>query len=285
MEETVAPLIEVWRRSPLGESARGAAIARRIRKTAMRAARSISSQFATSRFVPLQFEMVFGRDGAAPIVLETADGTRCYLQGRIDRIDVLEGEPRHIRVIDYKSGTRKFDATMAYYGIQLQLMLYLAAALAQHPGAEGAGFFYCRIADPTIKSESRIKEEIEKQIARKLSLAGVSLSDVEILRAQDERHSQMITRDGRPSALHRASMTDREGMNALVGFAREKAAQLAGGVFGGEIAHSPAEHGAYNACANCDYAAVCGFDPSTDARRQLAHKTVEDLRPRGGNGD
>ncbi len=278
MEEAVRPLIDAWRRSPLGESERGAAVTRRIRRTAGRAARSIAQQFAQSRFMPMRFEMVFGREGAAPIMLELADGSICYLQGRIDRIDVLEGNPRHIRVIDYKSGVKKFDPTMAYYGIQLQLMLYLAAALDQAPGAQPAGFFYCRIADPTIKSESRVKEEIERQIARRLSLAGISLSDVEILRAQDDRHSQMITKDGRPSALHRASMTDKEGMDAMLSFARSKAAQLAGDVYGGVIADYPAVYGAYSACTHCDYAAVCGFDPSVDARKHLTSRSVDDLR-------
>lgn len=278
MDEAAAPLIEKWRCSPLGESERGAAIARRIGRTAHRAAKNIARQLSTSRFVPLQFEMVFGRNGAAPVVLQLADGSHVYLQGRIDRIDVLDGETKHIRVIDYKSGVKKFDPTMAYYGIQLQLLLYLAAALENTPETEPAGFFYCRIADPTVKSESRIKEEVEKQIAKKLSLAGVSLSDVEILRAQDDRFAAMITRDGKPSALYRASMTDREGMDAMIGFARNKARELAGGVFGGVIEDCPATHGAYLACTYCDYAAVCGFDPTRRGKKRLAHKSVEDLR-------
>ncbi|MBQ7885380.1 MAG: PD-(D/E)XK nuclease family protein [Clostridia bacterium] len=278
MDEAAAPLIAQWRRSPLGESERGAAIARRITRTAHRAAKNIARQLSTSRFVPLRFEMVFGKGGAAPVILELADGSHVYLQGRIDRIDVLDGETKHIRVIDYKSGVKKFDPTMAYYGIQLQLLLYLAAAMEQTPDAQAAGFFYCRIADPTVKSESRIKEEIEKQIAKKLALAGVSLSDVEILRAQDERFAAMITRDGKPNALYRSSMTDREGMDAMLSFAKGKAAELAGGVFGGVIEDYPAAHGAYLACAHCDYAAVCGFDPARQGKKRLARKGVEDLR-------
>lgn len=276
MDEAVQPLIEEWRASPLGESARGGAIARRIRSTAQRAGRSIVAQFADSRFRPMRTELVFGQNGVAPIMLELADGTFVYLQGRIDRVDVMEGG--RIRVVDYKSGGKKFDPTMAHWGIQLQLLIYLAAALAEIPGSKAAGFFYCRIADPTIKSESRVKEEIERQIARKLSLAGISLSDVEVLRAQDGLHAAMITRDGRPSGTYRASMADEEGMDAMVGFAKRKAAQLAGAAYDGVINDSPAMRGQYNACASCDYAAICGFDPTLRARRRLAKKTVEDLK-------
>ena len=67
-ESAVKPLIDAWRKSPLGESERGAAIARRIAKTAKRAGRNILSQFAQSRFVPMHTEMVFGKNGISAIV-------------------------------------------------------------------------------------------------------------------------------------------------------------------------------------------------------------------------
>jgi len=278
MRQAVKPLIDGWRRSPLGESARGEAIARRIAKTARRAGRNILSQFAQSRFVPMYYEMAFGKNGIAPIMLELTDGTVVYLQGRIDRIDVLDEKEKCIRVIDYKSGAKKFDPTMAYFGIQLQLLLYLAAAVERIPGARAAGFFYCRIADPTIRSESRVKEEIEAQLAKKLALSGISLSDVEILRAQDGRHVQMITRDGKPSGTYRASMADAEQMDAMTAFARRKAAQLAEDVYAGKIGDDPAALGQYSACATCRFGAVCGFDPSVRRRRYLLKKSIEDLR-------
>ena len=276
MDEAVEPLIERWRSSPLGKSARGAAVARRIGRTARRAGRTIVSQFAGGRFRPMQTELVFGQNGVAPITLELADGSRVYLQGRIDRVDVLE-DGRRIRVIDYKSGAKKFDPTMAYWGLQLQLLLYLAAALEEIPGAQPAGFFYCRIADPTVKTESRIREEVERQIAKRLALAGVSLSDVEILRAQGEAHAAMVTKDGRPSAAHRGAMADEQRMQELVAFARDKAAQLAQEAYRGAIDDSPAELAPYVACQSCRYAAVCGFDPAVKPRRRLAKKTIDDL--------
>ncbi|MBP3428819.1 MAG: PD-(D/E)XK nuclease family protein [Clostridia bacterium] len=278
MDEAVAPLIEEWRRSPLGQSERGEAIARRIGRTVRRTGRNIVRQFAGSRFRPMENELVFGQKGAAPIILELADGSHVYLQGRIDRIDVLDGQNGAIRVVDYKSGYKKFDPTMVYWGIQLQLLIYLSAALAEMPGMDAAGFFYCRIADPTVKTESRIREEVEKQIAKRLELAGISLADVEILRAQGEHHAGMITKDGKISGRHTASVVDPEGMRAMVAFARGKAAALASGAYGGEIADSPAQFGQFDACALCDYAAICRFDPSVRSKRRLAAKSLKDLQ-------
>lgn len=277
MAEAIAPLLLRWRSSPLGQSARGRAVARRVEKTAKRTARSIVSQFADSRFRPMRTELVFGQNGIAPITLELADGSHVYLQGRIDRVDVLDGSGM-IRVIDYKSGAKKLDPTMAYWGLQLQLLIYLAAALEEIPGAQPAGFFYCRIADPTVKTESRIREEVEKQIARRLALAGISLSDVEILRAQGATHAAMVTKDGRPSTTYKGSIADKERMEELIGFARHKAAQLAQEAYDGMIDDYPAELAPFSACQTCRYAAVCGFDPAVKPRHRLSKKTLDDLR-------
>ena len=276
MDEAAEPLITSWRQSPLGESARGESVSKRIRRTARRTARNILSQFDASDFRPFRTEMVFGQNGIAPIMLSLADGTFVYLQGRIDRVDILDGE--EIRIVDYKSGAKKFDPTMVYWGLQLQLLLYLSAALAQIPGTRAAGFFFCRIADPTIKTESRIREEVEKQIAKKLSLAGISLSDVQILRAQDAQHAAMITKDGKVNGRSAASVVDEEGMEAMLHFAERKAASLAAQAYQGLIDDSPVELGQMTACQSCDYAAVCGFDPTRKQRRRLTKKTVEDLK-------
>ena len=129
-----------------------------------------------------------------------------------------------------------------------------------------------------MKTESRIKEEVERQIAKKLSLAGISLSDVEVLRAQGSAHAAMITKDGRPSGIYKGSMTDEEGMAQLVRFARRKAAELAQDAYAGIIDDAPAERLTYNACATCSYAGICGFDPAVKARRRLSKKGIEDLR-------
>ena len=278
MDEAVAPLIADWRASPLGQSERGAAIARRIGKTARLAGRNILSQFSGGGFRPMRTELVFGQNGVAPIMLQLADGSFIYLQGRIDRVDALDADGSVIRVIDYKSGAKTFDPTMAYWGIQLQLLIYLAAALSQIPGSRAAGFFYCRIADPTIRTPSRLREEVERQLAKKLSLAGVSLSDVEILRAQDSAHAAAITKDGKPSARGKNALADEDAMRAMTDFARRKAAELAGAAYAGAIDDAPAQYRDFSACATCAYAAVCGFDPAVKPRRRIGKKSVEDLR-------
>ena len=118
---------------------------------------------------------------------------------------------------------------------------------------------------------------MEKQIAKKLSLQGISLSDVAILRAQGGSVASMVTKDGKPNGRYAASMVDEAGMEKLLDFAKRKAAELAGEIYRGEMDDSPVECGAFNACQNCEYSAICAFDPLRKPRRRLTAKKLDDL--------
>ena len=69
--------------------------------------------------------------------------------GKIDRIDACEDENAvYVKVTDYKTGRKAFDITAFYHGLQMQLPVYLNAALEierqKHPEKEvlPAGIFY-----------------------------------------------------------------------------------------------------------------------------------------------
>ena len=52
------------------------------------------------------------------------------LRGRIDRVDTYETDDKvYVKIIDYKSGNTTFSLLNFYYGLQLQLVVYMNAAL------------------------------------------------------------------------------------------------------------------------------------------------------------
>lgn len=51
--------------------------------------------------------------------------------GKIDRIDTCEDEDMvYVKVTDYKTGMKSFDIVALYHGLQMQLPVYLNAALS-----------------------------------------------------------------------------------------------------------------------------------------------------------
>lgn len=59
---------------------------------------------------------------------DLGNGKSMQINGKIDRLDTDSvGSNLFVNVIDYKSGQKKFDYTMAYNGLSLQLLTYLLA--------------------------------------------------------------------------------------------------------------------------------------------------------------
>jgi ATP-dependent helicase/nuclease subunit B len=125
-----------------------------------------------------------------------------------------------------------------------------------------------------------VKSAAEKAIAKQLQLKGVVLSDVKVVQAMDaegEVLGPIFTKSGEVAA--RAPAYSKEEMEALLAHTQSKAAELADGIRAGEISVSPAETKGWNACQWCEYAAVCGFDPSMPhcTKRVLPSLTRQEL--------
>ena len=239
-------------------------MAESISRRIFRSARSMLRQFEEEDFRPLRGELSFGGDGAPPLVIELPDGGAVFLRGRIDRVDLkdLPDGGRAIRIVDYKSGKKKPDPVRLYCGLQLQLALYMAAALSAFPGTEPAGFCYYRLADPQISSETRDPLEAEELIGKEMRPEGLFVGDPE----------------GR-----KKNAVSKEEMEAILRFAREKAAELALQAASGAIDASPRGDGDDSPCRNCEARAICGFDPSRHPGRPLPEITWQEIAEKAGN--
>ena len=124
----------------------------RVERILQRTLLTIREQLSYGSFEPERFEQDF-----------TYASRYLSLRGRIDRIDACESNGKYyVRVIDYKSGDAGFDLNKLYHGLQLQLGVYLGAALSMfrevYPESNvfPAGLFYYRLKDPIVeKSEHR----------------------------------------------------------------------------------------------------------------------------------
>ena len=289
MDGVLAPLTAQWADGPLADTPARRLQGEKYVRTVRRAAWLFTRHAQKSRFQTVGEEIVFGEEGGLPpVVLTLHDGRRIALRGKIDRIDRWQGDDGvYLRVIDYKSSKRDIDPTRLWYGLQLQLMLYLQAA---SQGLEGkpAGAFYFTVRDPLVDAED-VKEAAEKAIAKQLRLEGVVLADVSVVDAMDTEGSfslgQIFTQKGGVYAY--APAYTREEMQALLDHAKETAALMADGIRAGEIAVSPAEIDGWSACQWCEYAPVCGVDPTIPGctKRVLPRMSRQELLARLANDE
>lgn len=262
----------------------------RFKRVITKSVSIISEQMRKGQFEIFSNEFSFGpyADGA-PIKLKLPDGQDVYLTGRIDRIDKLDMNGKtYIRVIDYKSGAKKFDLNELYYGLQIQLLVYLDAILRNSqyilktqamPGA----ILYFKIDDPIIKSKKELEEaEVTKQVLEKLKMNGLLLKDAELVRAMDndmETYSLIIPatfkKDGDFSS--NSSVITEEQFDILREYVNDKMIELCEDMLSGRIRIEPCKNNTMSYCEYCDYSSICQFDTSIkDNKYKLIFKKDED---------
>ncbi len=235
---------------------------------------TLQKQLQRGTFQPENYEVSFRfAEDLESINVALSDKERMHLRGRIDRVDVAETADKvYVKVIDYKSGNRQFDLAALYYGLQLQLVVYMNAAVEmeakRHPDKEvvPAAMLYYHIDDPTVESAVELTdEEINQQILGKLRMTGVVNSEPDIVERLDrlmQDKSDVIPvekkKDGSFSA--RSSVMSREELQIVSDYVGHKVKSIGREILDGTISVNPFEKGQDNACTFCAYKKVCGFD-------------------------
>lgn len=245
----------------------------RFKRTITKSVMVISEQMRKGKFEVFKNEFDFGgyKDGE-PIKIELPSKEIVYLVGRVDRIDTLDlDENTYIKVVDYKSGAKKFNLTEVYYGLQIQLLVYLDALIKNSkyilekqaiPGA----VLYFRIDDPIIKSKKQLsEEEIKDSIMKELKMSGLLLKDINVVKAMDddiEKNSLIIPaqikKDGNFSST--SSVITEEQFDILRKYVNEKMAEICEEMLSGEIKLTPCKNKNVPYCDYCDYSSICQFD-------------------------
>ena len=212
--------------------------------------------------------------------ISLSDEEKLHLIGRIDRVDTCRKDDKiYVKVIDYKSGTRKFDLAALYYGLQLQLVVYMNAAMEvqkkKNPDTRviPAAMLYYHVSDPLAETEkgSPDAKEIEAEIMEKLKMTGMVSDDEEIIRLLDsefEGKSSIIPvakkKDG--SFTQSSSILSNDDFGKVSDFVNRKIRELGTDMLDGSIGLNPYEQNGAGACTYCAYSSVCGFDKRLGSR-------------------
>ena len=225
-------------------------------------------------------EVEFGKGKSLSAVeIELSDGNKLLLNGKIDRIDIAKTEEgKFIRIIDYKSYNKELKLSDIYYGLQLQLLVYLDAAMEKDllPG----GMLYLKLDDPIMKTKKNIsKEEIEEEINKKLRMKGVILSDARLIKAMDTNMINessvldlSVKKDG--TFTSKVPVATKEQFTELRNHMKKILKQMGDEILNGNIKNEPVKKKSKSACEFCDYKLICRFDKELGNK----FKIINDLK-------
>lgn len=203
------------------------------------------------------------------------------LRGVIDRVDVSEENGReYIKIVDYKSGNREFSMEELYYGLSMQLAVYMAAVLRERPKtAVPAGMFYYHLDDPFVDKAGDIKEKVWK----KLRVKGLVNKDTEVIRrldhefkteagglAESVKSYRIPVETGKNGELKKSSkVAGQEQFEKITEFVYAKLQEETREILSGKAAVAPYKLKKKTGCDYCSYASVCGFDKKNGDRYRI----------------
>ena len=235
---------------------------------------ALTTQVRKGRFVPNDFEVSFSKaDHLEALEFDLENSNHIQLRGRIDRLDTCVDENRlYVKVIDYKSGNTRFDLLKLYHGMQLQLVVYMNAAMElekkKHDKKEviPGGLFYYHIDDPVVEVNGEVSEaEVRDAILKELKPDGLVNQEEAVYRAMDDEFEQKsdvipveLKKSGELSA--RSSVASVEEFDILSEYVNHNIVKTGNDIYQGNVKVSPFVEGQMSSCDYCPYKAVCGFD-------------------------
>ena len=259
----------------LHDSARNEYQIKRMQRLMTTSVWALQEQLARGDFEPARFEADF-RDSTdlSAVNLDLPDGARMMLTGRIDRLDTCTVDGKtYVKIIDYKTGGMTFDMTAVYYGLQLQLVVYLNAALEMYErdgtAALPAGIFYYKINDPIENFEAGdTAESIRQRVLKDMRASGIVSEDPEAIGHLDKTlgpgntKSDVIPvelkKDGTTSA--RSKTVSGDGFRLVSAYVNRKVREIGAAILEGDADINPYYYDRHTACEYCPYRAICGFD-------------------------
>ena len=258
-------LVEEYARRCLPENtARFAYLLSRLKKSMTGLLCYLRDEQSQSAFHPEACELRIGggENGVPGQLYRLSDGRTVQLIGSVDRADqwIEEDGTRWVRVVDYKTGTKKLDLREVYCGLDCQMLLYLFSltrdASGRFTGAEPAGVLYL-LADPAPQTTTRDRASRGTEY----KLEGLVRDQQKVFDAMDAgqtgRYLPFGYRNGEPSPYQKDRRADIAKLNRIQLHLDDLVTQMGEQLYSGQIAAEPLVTGQKNPCTYCDYSFIC----------------------------
>ena len=247
---------------------------------------NMAEELRKSDFRPVDFELEFSRSGEMTPYEVRDSNSSMTVSGIVDRVDgwVHDGK-LYVRVVDYKTGYKSFSLSDIWYGMGMQMLIYLFALEAMGEKRYGkqivpAGVLYAP-AREVLLAESRYitDEELEKKRLASLRRSGIIWNNDIVIEAMERGSKDYIpVKIAKDGSFTGESLVSTEQLGLLAGHIRKVILEISREILSGDISADPYFRSQIdNSCQYCDYYNVCNYDETRDGspRRLTKLKTPE----------
>lgn len=263
-----------------------------IKENTVRIVLHLVDEFSHSQFVPVDFELSINNDGdIAPYFIDLENGGTVKIIGSVDRVDAYKTEENtFIRVIDYKTGGKKFDLSEVFGGLNMQMLIYLFAIWQngneRYENVLPAGILYFQAKSPRISSSMLSRDadalEARAKMNANLKMSGMVLNNIDVIDAMEKDGANVFI----PAKFDKngnaaGNIISIKKLEALREKVNDNIRKMAEGLQAGEIQALPVEKG----CDYCKYRDVCKREEDDEIREIETFGFNDALNMLGGDND
>ena len=167
-----------------------------LKESAYKVAQHLIIEFSQCEFTPADFELRINNDGQIPpYEISLNNGGIVKIIGSVDRVDTYETDDNtFVRVIDYKTGGKKFELGEVFYGLNMQMLIYLFAIWENgqnyYRNATPAGVLYFQAKSPKVGSKKITREsapeDSRSEYLNELKMHGMVLNNADVVAAMEK---------------------------------------------------------------------------------------------------
>ena len=230
-----------------------------IKRSVKEIVRQIANEFAQSKFEPVAFELNIGKGEIPPLEIDLYDNKKISVGGQVDRVDLWDN---YIRIVDYKTGSRKFRLPDILVGQNMQMLIYLYALIKNgtYKGKDPAGIFYMPA-----------KRDLN---GGGLRMDGLSVCDEELAFAMEaENKGEFVTplkfnKNGDIDWRSANKFIDKTDFSAVFCQIERMLYKMGANITEGNFKVNPTDSIDNNACKYCEYSAICAVENKPHKKAQ-----------------
>ncbi len=224
----------------------------------------VTKELAQSDFVPAKCELSIGNGGDVDAVeIKFDESSAMKLIGKIDRVDVWNG---YVRIVDYKTGAKAFKLPDVFYGLNLQMLIYMYALLQSKDNnfadLQPAGILYMPSSKKLGKDD--------------LCMNGIVLKSEEVALAMEKGNEgkyvpkMKMNKDG--TIADSDSYVENEVFKTVFDYITYLMKEMGKEIKKGNISVSPIDDNSKTACKYCDFASICHIEDAKHNKVEYASK-------------
>ncbi len=238
-----------------------------------------------------------GEESLRSLCIPLDEGRQINLRGVIDRVDICHDiEGAMVKIVDYKSSDSvDLSLSQVYYGLQMQLVTYMAAAdelvRRDYPDVRTipAAMLYYTLKEKDLEWKEESESERRDRALKSMRCKGMINKDISVVEHLD--HSLVnggelvatasspyfpVETDKEGDYTKRSHVIDSDQFVALMHHTRQIMTDCGNEILDGKISVSPYNMEGRDACEYCPYRPICGREEKMGKRGRRDMKKMTD---------